>query len=105
MIEIPEAGVLAGQAKKTLAGKKIKSVIAAHSPHKFAWYHGDPANYQKLLKGCVIDGAVSRASSVEIGMASFINPRATLDILEEIRLFMMQEGIQKLTDIIGAARK
>lgn len=44
------------------------------------------------------------ASAVQVGSASFGNPRASLDVLEGIEQFMQQEGINKLTDIIGAAR-
>ena len=66
MIELPEAVSLAKQVTKALKGKKIKSVIAAYSPHKFAWYAGDPANYSALLKGKTIGAAESRGGQVEI---------------------------------------
>jgi formamidopyrimidine-DNA glycosylase len=66
MIELPESVVLAKQIKQTVAGRKIKSVTAASSPHKFAWYHGDPGNYPELLENKTIDGACSRAGMVEI---------------------------------------
>jgi len=66
MIELPEAVVLAKQIKDTIAGKKIKNVTAAHSPHKFAWYFGDPQQYKTLLAGKVINGATSWGGQVEI---------------------------------------
>ncbi len=44
------------------------------------------------------------ASAVQIGSATYANPRASLDVLEGIRRFMEKEGIQKLDAIIGAAR-
>jgi dihydroorotate dehydrogenase (NAD+) catalytic subunit len=44
------------------------------------------------------------ASAVQVGAATFGNPRAPLDILEGIEQFMEKEGIKKLSDIIGAAR-
>jgi formamidopyrimidine-DNA glycosylase len=50
MIELPEAVVISKQLNETIRGKKIKKVIAAYSPHKFAWYHGDPQGYKDLLK-------------------------------------------------------
>ena len=40
MIELPEAMVLSKQLNESIRGKRIMNVIAAHSPHKFAWYHG-----------------------------------------------------------------
>lgn len=39
---MPEAIVLAQQINETVSGKRIKQAVAAQSPHKFAWYHGEP---------------------------------------------------------------
>lgn len=44
------------------------------------------------------------ASAVQVGSATYKNPRAALDILEDIERFMEKEGIKKLSEIIGAAR-
>jgi formamidopyrimidine-DNA glycosylase len=54
MIELPEAVVIAEQITKTLGGKRITSAVANASPHKFAWYTGDPAAYNDRLAGKVI---------------------------------------------------
>jgi dihydroorotate dehydrogenase (NAD+) catalytic subunit len=45
------------------------------------------------------------ASAVQVGSATYNNPRASLDVLEGIESFMEKEGIRKLGEIIGAARK
>jgi dihydroorotate dehydrogenase (NAD+) catalytic subunit len=45
------------------------------------------------------------ASAVQVGSASYSNPRASLDVLEGIERFMEKEGIKKLSEIIGAARR
>jgi len=66
MIELPEAAVLAKQINEAVGGKKIKNVIAAQSPHKLAWYFGDPQEYKFLLTGKVISKAVSYGGQVEI---------------------------------------
>ena len=66
MIEIPEATVLARQINEAIVGKKIKNVIAAQTPHKLAWYFGDPQGYKSLLIGKVISGAVSYGGQLEI---------------------------------------
>jgi len=66
MIEIPEAIVLAKQINETVLGKRINNVIAAQSPHKFAWYYGDPEDYKKLLTGKVINGASSVGGYIDI---------------------------------------
>ena len=44
------------------------------------------------------------ASAIQVGMATFSNPRASLDILEGIEGFMEKEGIKSLREIIGAGR-
>ena len=44
------------------------------------------------------------ASAIEVGTAQFVNPRALLDVLEGIEQFMHKEGINELSEIIGAAR-
>ncbi len=66
MIEIPEAHVLAQQIEEKLVGKRVKSVVANHSPHKFAWYHDDPANYDALLRGKEPRSATARGGLIEI---------------------------------------
>lgn len=66
MLEIPEGKTLAEQLNQTVKGKVIRNVTAGHSPHKFAWYFGDPSAYQQLLSGLQIDGASAVAGNVEI---------------------------------------
>jgi len=70
MIELPEAAVLADQLNKKIRGKKIIRVISAKSPHKFAWYNGDPKNYKKLLKDKIVKRADSIGGMVEIKIDS-----------------------------------
>ena len=66
MIELPEAAVLAKQINETVIGKKIKNVVAAHTPHKLAWYFGDPQQYRGLLTGKVVSGATSYGGQLEV---------------------------------------
>jgi formamidopyrimidine-DNA glycosylase len=66
MIELPEAVSVSRQLNKTISGKRIKNVIAAYSPHKFAWYHGDPKGYNDLLTGKEIGIANAYGSWIEI---------------------------------------
>ena len=35
---------------------------------------------------------------------NFVNPYATMEILEGIEAYMRQYGVEKLTDLIGAVR-
>jgi len=66
MIEIPEAESLSRQLIETVGGKRIAGVVAGLSPHKFAWYHGDPKDYEALLSSKTINTAVARGGMVEI---------------------------------------
>lgn len=66
MLEIPEANTIAHQLKDTVVGKKISRVEAAQSPHGFAWYFGDPAEYPARLEGRTIDDAYAHGGQVEL---------------------------------------
>lgn len=66
MIEIPEAESLSRQLTETVSGKRIARVVAGRSPHKFAWYHGDPEGYDALLHGKTISSAVAKGGMVEM---------------------------------------
>lgn len=66
MIELPEAKNIAGQLNKTISGKRITGVTAAHTPHKLAWYYGDKAKYPGLLIGRTIGQASAFGGLVEI---------------------------------------
>jgi len=65
VIELPEAAVLAKQLNETVVGRKIKNVVAAHTPHRLAWYFGDPQEYKGLLAGKLVSGATSYGGQVE----------------------------------------
>lgn len=44
------------------------------------------------------------ASAVQVGTATFANPRALLDVVEGIEAWCEAEGVARITDIIGCAR-
>ena len=52
-----------------------------------------------------IEFIMAGASAIQVGSATYSNPRASLDVLEGIEQFMQQEGINKLSELIGAARR
>ncbi len=72
MLELPEAAVIAGQIERALRGKRIARVAAAQSPHKFAWYTGDPADYPAKLTGRTIDGAAGVGGMVEVRAGEWV---------------------------------
>ncbi len=66
MLEIPEARVISEQLTETIVGNTIQKVQANSSPHKFAFYSGNPANYPTLLNGRKIEFAEAFAGLIEI---------------------------------------
>lgn len=68
MLEIPESNTIADQLTKTVKGKIVKTVYPPLSPHGFAWYFGDPAEYHDMLAGKMVGSAVAHAGQVEIGI-------------------------------------
>jgi formamidopyrimidine-DNA glycosylase len=66
MIELPEAVVIARQISSTLTGRKIARAVANASPHKFAWYSGDPQGYHDLLFDKTVHGARAYGNHIEI---------------------------------------
>lgn len=66
MIEIPEALTLASQINQTINEKQIANVVVGQTPHKFAWYHGDPKKYHEILVGRTINMATAFGGIVDI---------------------------------------
>jgi len=66
MIELPEAVNLSNQLNDTVFGKCIVGVTAVHTPHKLAWYYGEPSTYFDLLTGGTVGKASPFGSMVEI---------------------------------------
>ena len=52
-----------------------------------------------------IEFVIAGASAVQVGSANLTTPGAPLRVLEEIKEFMRQEGIESLEEIRGAARR
>jgi formamidopyrimidine-DNA glycosylase len=66
MLEIPESFTITKQLNQTIKGKIISLVRANQSPHSFAWYFGNPEEYDELLSGKTIGMTFARAGMVEI---------------------------------------
>ncbi|MFH0760854.1 MAG: DNA-formamidopyrimidine glycosylase family protein [Bacteroidota bacterium] len=66
MLELPESRTIGLQAGRTLVNRQITKVVPATSPHKFAFYNGDPAGYVNLLTGRRITSAKGHGMFVDI---------------------------------------
>jgi len=87
MIELPEAVVISKEINDTLSGKPIIEVIAAKSPHKFAWYHKDPRDYNELLVNKSIQSATNQGGHVQLKLDG-----ATILFSEGVRLRYYMDG-------------
>jgi len=52
-----------------------------------------------------IEFLMAGASAIQVGTATFSNPRAPLDILEGIEAFMKKEGMKSLKGLVGITRE
>jgi len=52
-----------------------------------------------------IEFIMAGASAIQVGTASFTNPRAPLDVLEGIEQFMRDEGIEDMHELIGTVQR
>ena len=44
------------------------------------------------------------ATAVAVGTANFFNPYASLEIIKGIEEYMEEQGLEKITDLVGAVR-
>ena len=91
------SGGLSGPALKPIALKIVYDVAAAVSVP---------------IVGCggimcgrdAVEYLMAGACAVQVGTATFRNPRAPLDVLEGLEAFMREHGVEDVRDIIGAAQ-
>jgi dihydroorotate dehydrogenase (NAD+) catalytic subunit len=47
---------------------------------------------------------IAGASAVQVGTANFVNPRATMEVIDGIRTYLQQKGISSLRQLIGTVQ-
>jgi len=106
VIDITRRRPLLGNITGGLSGPAIKPV-ALYMVYEVAGTVGIP------VIGCggiatasdALEFIMAGASAIQVGTASFTNPRSPLDVLQGIEQFMQQEGITDITELIGVARR
>ena len=53
----------------------------------------------------VLEFMIAGAKAVQVGTANFVNPRATVDIIEGLRQYCLEEGVSRLSDLIGSLKE
>lgn len=66
MLELPESYTIAKQIRQALRGKVISSVEILHTPHRFAFFHGETDQFSAYLEGQMITDAAYHGGMVEI---------------------------------------
>jgi formamidopyrimidine-DNA glycosylase len=66
MLELPESLNLAKHLNITVRDRTILRVVAGASPHKFAFWSGDPAGYDALLAGQTVGDSAGLGAMVEL---------------------------------------
>jgi len=66
MLELPEAWTLADQLRAVATGRVITDVVANASPHRMAFFSGDPAAYGPALAGRRLTDAQAFGGLVDI---------------------------------------
>ena len=72
MLELPESVTIAKQMEESIKGKIVSYVEVLHTPHRFAFFKGDPARYGDWLEGQRIENASSHGGMVELDTENFM---------------------------------
>ncbi len=91
------SGGLSGPAIKPVALYQVWQVVNAVKIPVIGI--GGITDYRDALEFLIVG-----ARAVQVGTANFVNPRASLDILEGIRGYCLERGIDNISDIIGSLR-
>jgi dihydroorotate dehydrogenase (NAD+) catalytic subunit len=89
------SGGLSGPAIKPVALYQVWQVVNAVKIPVIGI--GGIMNYRDALEFLIIG-----AKAIQVGTANFVNPRATLDIIEGLTGYCLKKGIDDINDIIGS---
>jgi dihydroorotate dehydrogenase (NAD+) catalytic subunit len=85
-----------------LSGPAIKPVAV-----RMVWQVARVVNIPVIGIGGIMTAAdaleffIAGATAIQVGTANFINPRATIDIIDGLEKFLAERGIGKITDLVG----
>ena len=88
-----------------LSGPAIKP-IALHMVYQVARTVKIPVIGMGGIMDCrdALEFLMVGARAVEIGTANFVNPRVTLEVIEGIRTYCVENGIRQIGEIVGSLR-
>lgn len=91
-------GGLSGPAIRPIAVRAVHEVHQAF-PHVPLIGQGGVASASDALE-LILAGA----SAVAVGTANFVNPRASLDVVEGIAAYMKRHGVAQVSELVGAVK-
>jgi len=104
VIDIPQRRPLLGSVSGGLSGPAIRP-IAVYMVYSVARAVSVPVVGIGGIASAndALEFILAGASAVQVGTASFANPKAPIEVLEGIERFMEAEGIKDIAELIGAA--
>jgi dihydroorotate dehydrogenase (NAD+) catalytic subunit len=104
VIDIPRRRPLLGSVSGGLSGPAIRP-IAVHMVYSVARAVKIPVVGIGGIASAsdALEFIMAGASAVQVGTASFADPKAPIEVLEGIERFMEAEGIKDIAELIGAA--
>ena len=87
MLELPEALVLAGQINERARGRRVVRAEAGGTPHRFAFFQGEPVWYPRLLEGRRLEEAQAYGGRVELRLED-----SRLDLSDGVNLRWLAPG-------------
>lgn len=105
-IDIYKRKPVLGNIMGGLSGPAIRPVAV-----RIVWQVAQAVNLPILGMGGImnaddaIEFILAGATAVAVGTANFVNPRATIEILEGIEAYMSSYGVKDINDLVGAAWK
>lgn len=104
-IDIRSRRPLLGRGSGGLSGPAVKPIIM-RQVYQVAAAVGIPviASGGIMRAEDAVEYLMAGASAVQVGTATFTNPRAPLDVLEGLEGWLAREGIADVRELIGAAR-
>jgi dihydroorotate dehydrogenase (NAD+) catalytic subunit len=91
------SGGLSGPAIKPVALHKVYQVVSTVDIPVIGV--GGIMDYRDAL-----EFLIAGATAIQVGTANFINPRATMEIIEGIRGYCVERGVDDISDVIGSLK-
>ena len=104
-IDIHERAPALGAVTGGLSGPAIKPVAL-----RMVWEVAEAVDIPVIGVGGVMNGddaiefLMAGATAIQVGTANFINPRASIDIIDDIKNFLLKKKIDCVKDVIGVLR-